>query len=111
MSNCCGLYKPYRSTEKLAVEAVIATAQKAVLDKYGKEELTMNKMLAEELEEEMNILLPEIAKAIVVFNDEKREAFPMICTNHPDALSDKMRDVGRWLVDNFRWSIENEGWG
>lgn len=105
------LYMPARNSEKLAQEAVIATAVKAVLDKHGEEEMFVDKELAEQLEEELNMLLPDVAQAVVFWNEEDGKAQPMIITNDHDALSEKMRAVGLWLVDSFRWSIENEGWG
>lgn len=105
------IYMPRRNTEKLAEEAVIATAVKAVLDKHVEEEMFVDGKLASELEEEMNALLPDIAQAVVLWNEEDGRMKPMIITNDHDALSEKMRAVGRWLVDSFRWSIENEGWG
>lgn len=105
------IYIPKRNTELAAWEVLMAAAAKAVLDRHSEEEMFLDKELASELEEEMNALLPDIAQAVVLYDDDECHAQQMIVTNDHDALSEKMRAVGLWLVDNFRWSIENEGWG
>ena len=104
------IYHPIRNSEKAAHEVLMAAAAKAVLDKHDEKEMMIDKQLSSELEEEMNALLPDIARAVVLYDDDTGKATPMIVTNSFDKLAEKMRAAGLWLVDNFRWSIENEGW-
>lgn len=103
-------YRPASNSEKAALEVLLCAAVKAVLDKHEKEEMTVDKEIAIDLEREINALLPDGVRAFAPYDNDSSSAYPMIVAESPEAFGNKMRAVGRWLADSFRWSIENEGW-